>query len=78
MPRYFFDLYNGFGFQQDDAGQEMSSKDSVRMEVARILHEVARDELPERDRGEVRVEVKDEEGHSIFTGTLKFETEWID
>lgn len=49
MKRYYFDLYNSDGLVADETGQFFESRDRARAEALRILHDVARDEMPDRD-----------------------------
>lgn len=78
MSRYYFDLHNGDGPLRDDHGIEISSKGGVVREVAKILLEVARDELPVCDRTIISVTVRDEQGQPISVSSLTFSNEWLD
>lgn len=70
--RYFFDVHNGDGNVADDVGK-LLSKDDLPREVARIMSDIARDELPYDDhRGVITVMVRDVEGRSISVGSLTF------
>jgi hypothetical protein len=60
MSRYYFDLHNGDGPLRDDFGTEISSREEIPREVAKILLEVARDELPTSDRAMISVTVRDD------------------
>ncbi|MEP7455415.1 hypothetical protein [Phyllobacterium sp. SB3] len=76
MPRYYFDLHNG-DHTRDDIGMELPSRDHVSREVARILTDVAREELA-GERGVVSVTVRDENGQAISVASLTFSSEWLD
>jgi hypothetical protein len=77
MPRYFFDLLNGDGLVRDEMGSELpESRDTLLREVSRILTDLAREELPDRERGEISVLVRDHSGRSVLSGSLGFRTEW--
>ncbi|CAN7345523.1 hypothetical protein LJR104_001851 [Neorhizobium sp. LjRoot104] len=78
MARYFFDLSNGDGPVRDNEGQEISTREQISREVSRILADIARDEFPEREKGSISVEVRNEEGQSVFSGRLSFQTRWHD
>lgn len=77
MSRYFFDLHNGDGPTVDDEGLELPDMPTVRKQVARLLTDVARDELPTEDRAVISVKVRDPGGNVIFVTSLTFNTEWI-
>ncbi|CAN7691155.1 hypothetical protein LJR098_002345 [Rhizobium sp. LjRoot98] len=71
--RYFFDIHNGDGQVIDDVGMLISSKADLPREVARIMSDIARDELPyDEHRGIVTVKVRDGSGKSISVGSLTF------
>ncbi len=71
--RYFFDIHNGDGQMTDDVGMLISSKADLPREVARIMSDIARDELPyDEHRGIVTVKVRDGDGKSISVGSLTF------
>jgi hypothetical protein len=77
MPRYFFDLTNGDGLTRDEMGSVFpDNRESLLKEVSRILTDLARDELPGVDSGEITVAVRDEVGHTVLVGSLDFQTEW--
>ena len=77
MARYFFDLHNGDGPIRDDAGTELASRDEVLKEMARILVDIARDELPAGERTIISVTVRSEE-RPISVASLAFSNEWLD
>lgn len=77
MSRYFFDLYNGNGLTLDDEGIEMSSRETISREVARILVDVARDELA-TDDAVISVSVRNEAGKTISVASLTFDIKWLE
>lgn len=78
MSRYFFDLHNGDGPVRDEHGVELSSQDRIPREIARILLDIARDELPQDDRLVISVTVRDERGAAISVASLTYNNEWLD
>ncbi|MCF6368565.1 DUF6894 family protein [Rhizobium halophilum] len=77
MPRYFFDLVNGDGVIRDEMGSELpQSRDSLLREVSRILTDLAREELTDREHGGISVTVRDDCGRSVLSGSLDFRTNW--
>lgn len=76
MPRYFFDIHNGNGPSRDEHGLVLSSPDRIMRETSRILLDIARDELPGQDGGEITIFVRDDAGNEICKTHLSFKTEW--
>lgn len=77
MSRYFFDLHNGDGPTVDSEGMELPDRMSMRKQVARILADVARDELPTEDRAVISIKIRNSEGVVIAVTSLTFATEWL-
>ncbi|MDQ0321600.1 hypothetical protein QO002_003738 [Pararhizobium capsulatum DSM 1112] len=78
MSRYFFELHNGDGMTRDHEGMELPSRDNILSEVSRIMLDIARDELPDRESGAVSVIVRDETGRAISIANLNFSSHWLD
>jgi hypothetical protein len=76
MARYFFDLHNGDGPIKDNEGVELASRADVLREMARILVDVARDELPVAERTIISLTVRTE-GRPISVASLAFTNEWL-
>lgn len=76
MPTYFFDIHNGNGPSRDEHGTELSSDRKIMHEMSRILLDIARDELPGQERGEISIFVRDDEGQEVCSTHLSFRTEW--
>lgn len=77
MPRYYFDVHNGDGLIRDEHGLELSSRARIMTETSRILFDIARDEFPGRDRGDISITVRDEGDRNICMTHLTFQTEWL-
>ncbi|MDX3929970.1 MAG: hypothetical protein QHC90_29795 [Shinella sp.] len=77
MARYYFDLDDEDGVTRDDTGIELPDREVVPIEVARILSDVSRDELPKKPNGSMTVYVRDENGFVIYTGSLRSESGWL-
>jgi hypothetical protein len=75
MPRYFFDIHDGARSTTDDVGVELDELEAARQEAARTLGEIARDILPDGDRQEVVIEVKDEAGQRVLVAKLSVSIE---
>ncbi len=70
MPRYFFDIHDGERSTTDEVGMELDGIEAARQETSRTLGEIARDILPDGDRREVVIEVKDETGQRVLVANL--------
>ena len=75
MSRYFFDIHDGLGFKPDEIGVELDGIEAARQETAQALSEFARDILPDGDRREVLIEVKDEGGQRVLVARLSVSIE---
>jgi hypothetical protein len=62
MRRYYFDTRDNGTFLEDDIGLEFPNLESVKIEAARSLAELARDVIPGVLQRELAVEVRDELG----------------
>ena len=78
MSRYYFDLHNGEGPVRDDQGIDLPSRERVSLEVAKILLDIARDEMPAGNRSIISITVRDFESRAIAVATLTFNHEWLD
>lgn len=76
MKRYHFDLYNSDGLVSDENGQLFESKDQARAEAIRILQDVARDEMPDRDRVTITIKMRDDAGMQVFEASLTLKAVW--
>ncbi len=77
MTRYFFDLHNGDGPIRDNDGMELASRAAVLREMAKILVDIARDELPAGERTIISVTVRTKE-RPVSVASLAFSNEWLD
>jgi hypothetical protein len=62
MPRYYFDTRDDQTFMEDEMGLEFPDLESVKVEAARSLAELARDVIPGAFQRELAVQVRDELG----------------
>ncbi len=68
VPRYFFDVFNG-RLVRDDTGLELDGIEAARAEVRRCLPEMAA-HASEQEARHLRIDVRDEAGNYVLTGTL--------
>ncbi|MFP5078603.1 DUF6894 family protein [Rhizobium sp. YIM 134829] len=78
MSRYYFDLSNGVEPVRDEEGQDFSSRSEVAREVARILGDIARDEMGDTGSGTISLTVRDQSGRTVSRAKLTFSNEWTD
>ncbi len=69
MPRYFFDVLDGV-FIRDEEGLELASIDVARIEVLRTLPAMAVHARTAKEARQLRIDVRDESGKYVLTGTL--------
>ena len=75
MPRYHFDSHDGVRFTTDETGVELDGINAARQEAARRLAELAQEILPDDDRREAVIEVKDETGQRVLVAKLSVSIE---
>ena len=75
MPHYHFDMHDGARFTTDETGVELDGMKAARQEAARRLAELAQEILPNDDRREVVIEVKDETGQRVLVAKLSVSIE---
>jgi hypothetical protein len=75
MPRYFFDLYDDGHFTPDYTGIELESVEAAKEEAKRTLPDIAKGELPNGDRRDFVIVVKDEVGRELLRVTLSLDVE---
>ncbi|TXN80288.1 hypothetical protein [Methylobacterium sp. WL8] len=77
MPRYFFDIHDGFHLR-DDVGTECADLQAAALEAKRLLPAIAADEIPkDGERQIITVLVTDEEGHAVYSAALAFIGTWL-
>lgn len=76
MQRFFFDVYNTEHTQMDADGQLFLDRDRAGMEALRILHDVARDEMPGGDHLKITVKVRNEKREQVFEASLTLDSAW--
>ncbi|MGX5843075.1 DUF6894 family protein [Mesorhizobium sp. ArgA1] len=75
MERFYFDLYNTEN-QFDEVGQLFPNRERAGAEALRILHDVARDEMPEGEHRRITVKMLNENRQQIFEASLTMESLW--
>jgi hypothetical protein len=71
MSRFYFDIREGGRLiPHDEDGFEFVNLDDAEREAALTALEVARDVLPTGKAGEVKVEIRDDNGQHVVTVTV--------
>ena len=72
MPLFFFDTRDGRAHCRDDVGLEFPDLETVRVQAAKSLAELAMDVLPGSTDRCLGVEVRDEGNRAVLTTELIF------
>ena len=75
MPRYYFDFHDGEHFTCDDEGVECMDFKAAQHAAIAVLPNIAWDELPDGNRRDFTVKVRDESGRSLFQASLSLVAE---
>jgi hypothetical protein len=75
MPRFYFDTYDGTHLVVDHLGLDLEGIEAAKHAAVTVLPEMARDALPDGDRMEFSVRVRDENGRRVLMATLSFSVE---
>jgi hypothetical protein len=66
MPLYYFDVRQQDTLHEDEEGQELSNVEAAETEAIAAAAAIAADLLPPRKRGEIAVEVRDEQREPVL------------
>ncbi|WP_210483236.1 DUF6894 family protein [Microvirga antarctica] len=64
MPRFYFNIRDGYDLDEDDEGIELPDLDAARAEALATVEEL-RDQLS--DAGNIELEIADESGRRLLT-----------
>lgn len=78
MPRFYFDIDDGYRFIEDDAGQDLRDRNAARETAIASLPPIAGDVMPNGNRHRVTVLVRDARGKPVFRADLELVAEWLD
>jgi hypothetical protein len=75
VPRFFFDIHDGEDFTPDREGLDLDNLEAAKAEAKRTLPEIVKDEMPDGDRRDFTVDVKDAAGQMVWRVTLSLVVE---
>jgi C4-type Zn-finger protein len=75
VPRYFFEIHDGEHFTSDYVGIELDGLEAAKAEAKKALPDIAKDKMPDGDRRDFTVIVKDEVGHEVLRAKLSLVVE---
>ena len=75
MPRFFFDIHDGETFTPDHQGLDLDGLEAAKDEAKKTLPEIVKDEMPDGDRRDFTVNVKDTAGQIVWRVTLSLVVE---
>jgi hypothetical protein len=75
MPRFFFDVHDGEAFTPDREGLDLDSLEAAKDEAKKTLPDIVKDEMPDGDRRDFTVDVKDAAGQIVWRVTLSLVVE---
>jgi hypothetical protein len=75
VPRFFFDIHDGEDFTPDREGLDLDDLEAAKAEAKRTLPEIVKDEMPDGDRRDFTVDVKDAAGQIVWWVTLSLVVE---
>ena len=76
MPLFHIDTHDG-GSVLDPEGQDLPSAAAARLAGLSALPDMARDQMPDGDRRDFIVDVRNDEGRLIYTATLSLVGRWV-
>jgi Domain of unknown function (DUF6894) len=77
MPRYYFDYWDGQTVSSDNEGVECPDEQAACQAAAKVLLDLAKDNIESTSSCEFSVEVSDETKKPLCRVTLQFEIEHL-
>ncbi|WP_262272619.1 DUF6894 family protein [Microvirga yunnanensis] len=75
MPRFFFDIHDGKRFTPDREGLELEGLEAAKAEAKKTLPDIVKEVMPDGDRRDLTVDVKDVAGRIVWRVTLSLAVE---
>jgi hypothetical protein len=77
MPRFYFDTADTGQTTLDDEGLDLSTIEEARHMALRALADLAKDELPNVERRDFTITVRDDTGKALLAAILSLRLEWL-
>jgi hypothetical protein len=65
VPRFYFDVREGFGLESDETGLDMKNIDAAETNAMHVAAEFGSDRLPATKGGAITVDVRNEERQMV-------------
>ncbi|AZN72027.1 hypothetical protein D5400_12720 [Georhizobium profundi] len=78
MPRYFFDVIDAAGVHRDQEGQLFPTAQAADDEALIALLDIAREDMPKRRGGSLRIDVRNDQDNSIARKFLEVHQDVIE
>jgi hypothetical protein len=75
MPRFFFDIHDGEDFTPDRQGLELEGLEAAKAEAKKTLSEIVKEEMPDGNRRDFTIDVKNAAGQIVWRVTLSLVVE---
>jgi hypothetical protein len=75
MPRFFFDIHDGEVFTPDREGLDLDDLETAKEEAKKTLPDIVKEKMPDGDRRDFTVDVKDVAGQIVWRVTLSLVVE---
>ena len=75
MPRFFVEIHDGEVFTPDRVGLELEGLEAAKEEAKKALPDIVKDAMPDGDRRDFTVDVKNAAGQIVWRATLSLVVE---
>jgi hypothetical protein len=75
MPHYYFDCENGHREIRDEEGVDLANLEEARSEAIRAIDALAKGKIPEGDRRDFRLAIREEAGPVFMVVSLSLRVE---
>ena len=75
MPHYYFDCENGHREIRDEEGVDLANLEEARCEATRAIGGMAKDKMPDGDRRDFRLAIREEAGPVFMVVSLSLRVE---
>jgi hypothetical protein len=75
MPQYFFDYLDGTRAYPDDEGAELPGLKQARAEALRAIGGIAKDKMPDGDRRDFQISIREGGGPVLMVVSLALRVE---